>query len=82
MPQYMDVHNIQGATSVQIDQAHAADREEQGKYGVDYLRYWFNESQGKAFCLVDAPSAEAAQLVHREAHGQIAEKSLRFSPSS
>ena len=80
MPQYMDVHNIQGATSVQIDQAHAADREEQGKYGVDYLRYWFNESQGKAFCLVDAPSAEAAQLVHREAHGQIAEKIIEVQP--
>jgi class 3 adenylate cyclase len=76
----MDVHNIQGATSVQIDQAHAADREEQGKYGVDYLRYWFNESQGKAYCLVDAPSAEAAQLVHREAHGQVAEKIIEVQP--
>jgi class 3 adenylate cyclase len=76
----MDVHNIQGATSVQIDQAHAADREEQWKYGVDYLRYWFNESQGKAFCLVDAPSAEAAQLVHREAHGQVAENIIEVQP--
>jgi hypothetical protein len=37
MPQYMDVHNIEGATSVQIDQAHTADREEQGKYGVGPL---------------------------------------------
>lgn len=80
MPQYMDVHVIQGATSLQIDQAHAADREEQGKYGVDYLKYWFNESQGKAFCLVDAPSAEAAQLVHREAHGQMAEKIIEVQP--
>ena len=66
MPLYMDVHNLQGATTAQIDQAHAADLKEQGKYGVKYLKYWFNESHGKAFCLVDAPSPEAAQLVHRQ----------------
>jgi class 3 adenylate cyclase len=80
MPLYMDVHNLQGTTAVQVDQAHAADLEEQGRYGVEYLRYWFNESQGKAFCLVDAPSPEAAQLVHREAHGQIAERIIEVQP--
>ncbi len=62
MPLFMDVHNMQGATTVQVDQAHAADLEEQAKYGVEYLKYWFNENRGKAFCLVDAPSPEAAQL--------------------
>jgi class 3 adenylate cyclase len=80
MPQYMDVHNLQGSTALQIDQAHAADLEEQGKYGVEYLKYWFNESQGKAFCLVDAPNPEAARLVHREAHGQMAEKIIEVQP--
>src|SRR5271163_2224219 len=80
MPLYMDVHNLQGATTVQIDQAHAADLEEQGKYGVKYIKYWFNENHGKAFCLVDAPSPEAAQLVHREAHGQLAEKIIEVQP--
>src|SRR5208283_1081242 len=80
MPLYMDVHNLQGATTVQVDQAHAADLEEQGKYGVEYLKYWFNESHGKAFCLVDAPSPEAAQLVHRQAHGQIAERIIEVRP--
>jgi len=80
MPLYMDVHNMQGATRLQVDQAHAADLEEQAKYGVEYLKYWFNENQGKAFCLVDAPSPEAAQLVHREAHGQVAEKIIEVQP--
>jgi class 3 adenylate cyclase len=80
MPLYIDVHNFQGTTTVQVDQAHAADLEEQGKYGVEYLKYWFNESHGKAFCLVDAPSPEAAQLVHREAHGQIAERIIEVQP--
>jgi class 3 adenylate cyclase len=80
MPLYMDVHNLQGATTVQVDQAHAADLEEQGKYGVEYLKYWFNESHGKAFCLVNAPTSEAAQLVHREAHGQMAERIIEVEP--
>ena len=80
MPLYMDVHNLQGATTTQVDQAHVADLKEQGKYGVKYLKYWFNPSHGKAFCLVDAPSPEAAQLVHREAHGQLAEKIIEADP--
>jgi len=77
----MDVHNLQGTTTVQVDEAHTADLKEQGKYGVKYLKYWFNESHGKAFCLVDAPSPEAAQLVHRQAHGQIAEKIIEVEPA-
>jgi len=76
----MDVHNLQGLTTVQVDQAHAADLAEQGKYGVKYIKYWFNENHGKAFCLVDAPSPEAAQTVHREAHGQIAQRILEVQP--
>lgn len=38
-----------------------------------YLRYWVNEQRGKIFCLVEAPSAEAASSVHREAHGLVAD---------
>jgi class 3 adenylate cyclase len=80
MPTYMDVHNLQEATALQVEQHHAADLAEQGNYGVTFLKYWFNESQGKGFCLVDAPSAEAVQLVHREAHGRIAEKLIEVQP--
>ena len=32
-----------------------------------------NEGEGKIFCLVDAPDAEAANTVHREAHGLVAD---------
>ena len=76
----MDVHNLQEATALQVEQHHAADLAEQGKHGVKFLKYWFNESQGNGFCLVDAPSAEAAQLVHREAHGRIAERLIEVQP--
>jgi hypothetical protein len=31
-----------------------------------------DEAHGKIFCLVEAPSADAAATVHREAHGLVA----------
>ena len=74
MPLYMAVHNLPGATASAVAEAHIRDLEEQGKYDVKYLRYWVDESQGKVFCLVDAPDAEAANTVHREAHGLVADE--------
>lgn len=70
MPLYMDVHNLDGAVSIDdVAKAHLADLEKQGEYDVKYLRYWVNEPEGKIFCLVEAPSATAANTVHKEAHG-------------
>lgn len=80
MPLYMDIHDIHGATEEEVDKSHAADLETQRKYGVEYRKYWFNESRGKLFCLVDAPSEEAAISVHREAHGKVAEKIIEVEP--
>jgi Nickel responsive protein SCO4226-like len=74
MPLYMDMHNIDGGvTADAVSKAHSADLQTQGKYDVRYLRYWVDEKQGKVFCLVEAPSADAATTVHREAHGLVAD---------
>jgi hypothetical protein len=73
MPLYMDIHSIDGGVSVDdVVKAHMADLQTQGKYDVSYLRYWVDEARGKIFCLAEAPSAEAAAAVHREAHGLVA----------
>ncbi len=80
MPLYLDIHEIHGATSEDMAKAHAADVATQQKYGVNYRKYWFNESCGKAFCLVEAPNAEAAIHVHREAHGHVAERIIEVQP--
>ncbi len=42
--------------------------------GVSYIKYWVDEKDHKAFCLVQAPDAEAANRVHREAHGLVADR--------
>jgi Protein of unknown function (DUF4242) len=75
MPLFMDVHNIEGGVSPEdVAGAHAKDVEEQGKHGVNYQRYWVDEKAGKIFCLVEAPDAEAAHTVHRDAHGLVADE--------
>jgi|TARA_B100002003_G_scaffold245687_1_gene273931 hypothetical protein len=76
----MDTHkNVDGLTAEAVAGAHARDVEVQGKYDVNYLRYWFNQNEGTVFCLVDAPSKEAAEAVHREAHGLIADEITEVS---
>lgn len=76
MPLFMDVHESlpDGATATDVAQAHAADVKTQDKYGVKYIRYWVNDDEGKVFCLVEAPDAETAITVHREAHGLVADR--------
>lgn len=75
MTLYMDVHNLAGSvTMADVAAAHAADLATQDAHDVHYLRYWVDEAQGKIFCLVDAPDAEAANTVHREAHGLVADE--------
>jgi hypothetical protein len=75
MPLFLDEHeHIPGLTAVALADAHAKDMEVGPKYGVTYLRYWYDEATGKVFCLVDAPTPDAANDVHREAHGLVADR--------
>ena len=79
----MDSHTIEGGVAASdVAAAHQADLATQGPHGVSYLRYWVDESAGKIFCLVEAPDAEAANTVHREAHGLVAEEIFRVSEHS
>ena len=75
MPLFIDIHHhVEGLTAAAVAGAHQADLNTQAKYGVKYLQYWFDESTGKVFCLVEAPDKEAAIAVHREAHGLLADE--------
>lgn len=76
MPLFMDVHEKlpDGATAADVAQAHAEDVKVQGKYGVTYRSYWVDEANGMVFCLVEAPDAESAAVVHKEAHGLLADR--------
>jgi hypothetical protein len=81
MPLYMDIHNLEeGTTPEDVAKAHAKDMETQKKYGVEYTKYWVNETGKKVFCLAHAPSVEAAAQVHREAHGLMPDKIIEVQP--
>jgi hypothetical protein len=67
MAKFMDIHEMPGVTKKQVEQAHQKDLEIQGKHGVKFTRYWVDEDNGKVFCLSEAPDAEAAIAVHKEA---------------
>ncbi len=83
MPLYMDEHrNVEGLTAEAVAGAHQKDLETQGKHNVKYLKYWFNEQAGRIYCLVDAPSKEAAETVHREAHGLVADEIMEVQEGS
>jgi hypothetical protein len=74
----MDIHKgVEGLTAEAVAEAHKKDLEVQEKHGVKYLRYWYNEEDGTIFCLSEAPSKEAAEAVHREAHGLVADEIIK-----
>jgi Protein of unknown function (DUF4242) len=74
MPLFMDVHNVEGVKAEDVAKAHEEDLRIQAEHGVNYRQYWVDEANGKIFCLVEAPDAEAANTVHREAHGLVADE--------
>jgi hypothetical protein len=75
MPLYMDTHRkVKGVTAAAVAEAHAKDLRVQGKHGVNYRSYWVDEKSETIYCLVEAPNAEAAARVHKEAHGLVADE--------
>lgn len=71
MPIFLDRHDLGGLTAADMAEAHRKDLEVQERYGVRFLPYWFDEARGTGFCLINAPSIEAAIRVHDEAHGDV-----------
>ena len=75
MPKYIDIHKSgKGLTAEDVAGAHQKDLEVQQRYGVKYLKYWFDAQDGTVFCLSEAPNKAAAEAVHRESHGLVADE--------
>lgn len=81
---FLDVHDLGPGkvTAKAVADAHQKDLAAEGKYGVDYKAYWLDEKHGKIYCLAEAPSADAAIAVHKEAHGLLPEKIMEVAADS
>ena len=83
MPLYLDIHkHIPGLTKDAAEAAHQRDLATQDRHNARYLKYWFNDKTGDVFCLVEAPTKEAATRVHQEAHGLVADEIIEVQEGS
>jgi hypothetical protein len=83
MPLFIDVHHVDpGVPMDDVAKAHQTDLATQGPHDVNYLKYWVDEGKGRIFCLVEAPAADAATTVHREAHGLLADEIYQVQEGS
>jgi hypothetical protein len=83
VPRYIDVHKgMKGVKLKDVAEAHAKDLRVQGKYGVNFQRYWLDEKEGTIFCLSDAPNREAISKAHKEAHGLLPSETFEVQEGS
>lgn len=70
---YIDVHHLGAGkvTAKDVAAAHQKDLAVEQKYGVNLLRYWFDEANGDVYCLSSAANPEAIRKTHAEAHGLL-----------
>jgi hypothetical protein len=75
MKLFLDVHHFPAGKvdAAAVAGAHKKDLAVEAKHQVKVLNYWFDAATGTVMCLSEAPSAEAALAVHREAHGLMPE---------
>jgi class 3 adenylate cyclase len=71
VPYYMDRHEFSGLTATDAANMHLKDMELQHTFGVQLLTYWFDYDRQTAFCLANAPTAEAVSALHAESHGGV-----------
>lgn len=74
MPLYVDIHRDLDAEFDDVAEAHLMDLETQDEYDADFKEFCYDEEEGTAFCLFEAPDKETGERVHDEAHGLLAEE--------
>jgi len=80
MPIYMDVHpDLGDATPEDIAEAHKRDLALQEQFGVQFLSYWVNVPDAKAFCLAQSPDTDSLIACHKAAHGLIPHELIEVS---
>src|ERR1700760_735172 len=79
MPIYMDVHIVPGVKAQDVAEAHRKDLLHQEEHGCKCMTYWIDEQRENIFCLIEAPTKEAVEEMHKQAHGLIPNKIIEVN---
>lgn len=81
---YIDVHYLpDGKVSyADVAAAHAKDLKTEAKYGVQFIKYWVDESKGVVYCLSSAPDSASITNTHREANGLLPQNVYKVEPGT
>jgi AraC-like DNA-binding protein len=82
MPIYMDRHDVSEEVTAEIvAQLHQEDLKVQDEFNCRGLTYWFDDQRKIAFCLLEAPNAEAVNKMHDHAHGKVPHSIIEVDPN-
>lgn len=82
MPLYMDRHDVsENVTAETLAELHQKDLKCEHHFGCRGITYWFDDKRKTAFCLIEAPSAEALQNMHDHAHGDVPHSIIEVDPN-
>ncbi|MBL7697899.1 MAG: DUF4242 domain-containing protein [Chitinophagaceae bacterium] len=81
MPIFMDVHLVPGVKAKEVAQAHELDLLNQVDHGCKCMTYWIDEQRESIFCLIEGPSKQAVEDLHRKAHGLLPSKIIEVNSS-
>jgi uncharacterized protein Usg len=70
---YIDVHHLEpGKVNFKdVENAHQKDLAVEGKYGVEFIKFWVDEAKGTVYCLSSSKDSESIRKTHAEAHGLL-----------
>ena len=70
---YIDEHTLEPGkvTFADVMAAHQKDLATEGKYDVNFIKFWVDEQKGKVYCLSSAKDSNDIIQTHREAHGLL-----------
>lgn len=73
---FVDVHNLEPGkvTFEDVMKAHQKDLATEGKYNVNFLKFWLDAKQGIVYCLSKANDSTSVKETHEEAHGLMPSK--------
>lgn len=70
---FIDVHNLGPGkvTFADVMAAHQKDLATEGKYDVNFIKFWVDEQKGIVYCLSSAKDSNSIIQTHREADGLL-----------